>query len=117
MPITYADVWEFWFGTPDLADVVDFVTIHVIPFWEDVPVSAEVAVEHVERMRQRAIVAFPGKEILIGETGWPSAGRMREGTLPSRIDQARFISGALALAEKQKFRLNLIEAFDQPWET
>ena len=116
VPITYADVWEFWFGTPDLADVVDFVTIHVIPFWEDVPVSAEVAVEHVERMRQRAIVAFPGKEILIGETGWPSAGRMREGTLPSRIDQARFISGALALAEKQKFRLNLIEAFDQPWK-
>jgi exo-beta-1,3-glucanase (GH17 family) len=116
VPITYADVWEFWFGTPDLADVVDFVTIHVIPFWEDVPVSAEVAVEHVERMRQRAIAAFPGKEILIGETGWPSAGRMREGTLPSRIDQARFISGALALAEKQKFRLNLIEAFDQPWK-
>ena len=61
-------------------------------------------------------VAFPGKEILIGETGWPSAGRMREGALPSRTNQARIVSEILDLAKQEGFRVNLIEAYDQPWK-
>jgi glucan 1,3-beta-glucosidase len=61
-------------------------------------------------------VAFPGKEILIGETGWPSQGRMREGALPSRTNQARVVSEILLLAKQENFRVNLIEAYDQPWK-
>jgi glucan 1,3-beta-glucosidase len=61
-------------------------------------------------------VAFPGKEILIGETGWPSQGRMREGALPSRTSQARVVSEILDLAKREGFRVNLIEAYDQPWK-
>ncbi len=59
---------------------------------------------------------FPAKEILIGETGWPSAGRMREGALPSRTNQARVVSEILDLAKREGFRVNLIEAYDQPWK-
>src|SRR4029078_6838624 len=61
-------------------------------------------------------VSFPGKEILIGETGWPSEGRMREGALPSRTNQARVVSEILGLAKQENFRVNLIEAYDQPWK-
>src|SRR4029450_3863830 len=53
---------------------------------------------------------------LIGETGWPSAGRMRESALPSRTNQARVVSEILTLAKREKFRVNLIEAYDQPWK-
>ena len=59
---------------------------------------------------------FPGKEILIGETGWPSQGRMREGALPSRTNQARVVSEILDTAKREGFRVNLIEAYDQPWK-
>ena len=59
---------------------------------------------------------FPGKEILIGETGWPSEGRMRDGALPSRTNQARVVSEILDLAKRENFRVNLIEAYDQPWK-
>ena len=54
------------------------------------------------RIRKRMAVAFPGKEILIGETGWPSAGRMREGALPSRTNQARVVSEILDLAKREE---------------
>ena len=60
--------------------------------------------------------AFPGKEVLIGEVGWPSAGRMREGALPSPANQARVIQDVLALAAREKFHVNVIEAYDQPWK-
>ena len=116
VPVTYADVWEYWLRNNQLKDVVDFVTIHILPYWEDVPVRAKYAAAHVNAIRQRMAVNFPGKEILIGETGWPSEGRMREGALPSRTNQARVVSEILALAKQENFRVNLIEAYDQPWK-
>ena len=115
-PVTYADVWEYWLRNREIYDAVDFVTIHILPYWEDFPIRAKFAAAHVDAIRRRMAVAFPGKEILIGETGWPSEGRMREGALPSRTNQARVVSEILDLAKQENFRVNLIEAYDQPWK-
>ncbi|MDB5605083.1 MAG: beta-(1-6) glucans synthase [Bradyrhizobium sp.] len=116
VPITYADVWEYWLRNREIYEAVDFVTIHILPYWEDFPIRARYAAAHVDAIRKRMAVAFPGKEILIGETGWPSEGRMRAGALPSRTNQARVVSEILDLAKQEHFRVNLIEAYDQPWK-
>ena len=116
IPVSYADAWEFWLRYREIGDDVDFVTIHILPLWEDVPVRVEDAAAHVDDIRKQMALAFPGKEILIGETGWPSRGRMRDGALPSRINQARFISEILDRARKEDFRVNLFEAYDEPWK-
>ena len=116
VPVTYADVWEFWLRHREVAADVDFVTVHFLPYWEDFPPRAEDAAAHIDQVRLQLVTAFPGKEILIGETGWPSHGRMRDGALPSRINQARFISEMLDRAAREKFRVNLFEAYDEPWK-
>jgi hypothetical protein len=116
VPVTYADVWEFWLRYREVAADVDFVTVHFLPYWEDIPLRAEDAAAHVDQVRLQVAAAFPGKEILIGETGWPSFGRMRGGALASRINQARFISEMLERAARDHFRLNLFEAYDEPWK-
>jgi glucan 1,3-beta-glucosidase len=116
VPITYADVWEYWLRNREIYELVDFVTIHILPYWEDLPIRAKYAAAHVDMIRQQVAIAFPNKEILIGETGWPSEGRMREGALPSRANQARVVSEILTLAKRENFRVNLIEAYDQPWK-
>jgi exo-beta-1,3-glucanase (GH17 family) len=116
VPVTYADVWEFWLRYREVYEAVDFVTIHILPYWEDFPIRAKYAAAHVDAIRRRMAVAFPGKEILIGETGWPSRGRMRDAALPSRTNQARVVSEILDLAKRENFRVNLIEAYDQPWK-
>jgi glucan 1,3-beta-glucosidase len=116
VPVTYADVWEFWLRNTDVANAVDFIAIHILPYWEDFPIPARNAVAHVEAIRRQVVNAFPGKEVLVGEVGWPSAGRMREGALPSRANQARVIQDVLALSKRENFNVNIIEAFDQPWK-
>jgi len=116
MPVTYADVWEYWLRYPDVQNAVDFVTIHILPYWEDFPLPAAVAAAHVADIRARIVAAIPTKEILVGEIGWPSAGRMREGARPSPVNQARVIAQTLAVAQREGFRVNVIEAFDQPWK-
>ncbi|MGC1746321.1 MAG: beta-(1-6) glucans synthase [Pseudolabrys sp.] len=116
VPVTYADVWEFWLRNRDVANAVDFITIHILPYWEDFPIRAGVALPHIESIRRQVVAAFSGKEVLIGEVGWPSAGRMREGALPSPVNQTRVVQDVLALSKREKFNVNIIEAFDQPWK-
>ncbi len=116
VPVTYADVWEFWLKHPEVAQATDFVMIHILPYWEDNPVGIDQAMVHIKKIREEIGAKIPGKEIVIGETGWPSQGRMREGALPSLVNQARFIRGFIALAEQEHWQYNLIEAFDQPWK-
>jgi exo-beta-1,3-glucanase (GH17 family) len=116
VPVTYADVWEFWLRHADVAAAVDFITIHILPYWEDFPIPALQAAAHVDAIRKRMATAFPDKQIFVGEFGWPSAGRMRDGALPSPVNQARTIHEVLALGRRENYRVNLIEAYDQPWK-
>lgn len=116
VPITYADVWEFWIKAPELAPLVDIVTVHILPYWEDEPLAVDIAVDHVVEIRAHVAEVFAGKPILVGETGWPTAGRQREGAEASRAAQARYIRALVARAEAEGWDLNLIEAFDQPWK-
>jgi exo-beta-1,3-glucanase (GH17 family) len=116
LPVTYADVWEFWLKAPELAEAADFITIHILPYWEDEPVAATEAVAHVGEVRDKVANIFAGKDILIGEVGWPSEGRMRDGALPSPANQALVLSGVVETAKAGNWKVNLIEAFDQPWK-
>jgi hypothetical protein len=59
---------------------------------------------------------FPGRTLLVGETGWPSEGRQRQGAVPSVVNQARFIREFLAFTREAQVPYNVIEAFDQPWK-
>ncbi|AHJ13562.1 glycoside hydrolase family 17 protein [Sulfurospirillum multivorans] len=116
MVITYADVWEFWNKHPEVAPAVDRVTIHILPYWEDTPISVDKALLHVKNIRELMQQKIPDKEIVIGETGWPSEGRMRESAYPSAVNQALFTRGFVKMAEESGWQYNFIEAFDQPWK-
>lgn len=116
LPVTYADVWEFWLKNPELAPLVDFITIHTLPYWEDIPIAADKAAAHIDATRKMVTQTFPGKEVLIGEVGWPSAGRMREGALPSLSNQARVLGEVTKAARAGGYRFNWIEVIDQPWK-
>lgn len=116
VPTTYADVWEFWVRHKGLAEFVDVVTVHILPYWEDEPVPPAKAGAHVGTIRKQVGEIFSGKPILIGETGWPSEGRMRWGARATPADQARVLHDLLALKKSSGYDVNLIEAFDQPWK-
>ena len=114
--VTYADVWEFWVKHPKIKEVTDFVTIHILPYWEDNPMNINKSIGHLADVRGEVEALLGDKNILIGETGWPSEGRMREDALPSKINQAIFIREFVKLADKNGWDYNIIEAFDQPWK-
>jgi len=116
VPITYADVWEFWLRYPQMAKAVDFLTIHILPYWEDQPVPPEHAVRHVADVYRQVKEAFAGRQVMIGETGWPSAGRPRRDARASLVNEARYLREFLIYANSVDMPYNVIETFDQPWK-
>jgi len=117
VPVVYADVWEFWLRhARELRGHVDGVFAHVLPYWEDQPVAADLAVDHVYAIATQLDAAFAPLPVTIGETGWPAVGRQRGPAVPGTLEQARFVRELLARQAARPLPFNLIEGFDQPWK-
>lgn len=120
-PVSYADVWSMYMQHPDLIKEVDFITIHILPYWEDEPIPVEKAPAHIERIykqvQKEAETISPGKPILIGESGWPGEGRQRGWAIPSVVNEAAFTRGLLKVAADNHFDVNIVEAFNQSWKS
>ncbi|MFI5401145.1 MAG: glycoside hydrolase family 17 [SAR324 cluster bacterium] len=117
VPVAYADIFHFWQHNPEVADAVDLMLVHILPYWDDpsAPPAERVG------LRVREIVGttratFPGKDIEIGEVGWPSAGRTRAEAVPSRVNEARVVREIASLAAGLRIEFNLIEGIDQSWK-
>lgn len=119
-PVSYADVWSMYMKYPELIKEVDFITIHILPYWEDEPIAVADAPAHIERIykqvQQEANTLAPNKPILIGESGWPSGGKQRGWSVPSVANEAQFIRALIKVATENGFDYNIVEAFNQPWK-
>lgn len=136
VPITYADVWEFWLRhAPILQAHVDIVAAHILPYWEDDPVHIHDAVAHVHQIYSQVQAQLGPMPVLVAETGWPAAGRPRGPAVPGTVNQNRFVREMLSTPypgqvsphsafssfgsgpeAKIPLPFNLIEGFDQPWK-
>ncbi len=115
-PLTVAEIWRFWLYHPQLASSVDFITLHILPYWEDEPTSVDQSLASVEQIMMHCQERFAGKPLLIGEIGWPSLGRPHRDAVPGRIQQAQFLRTLATLAASHGWAYNVIEGFDQRWK-
>ncbi|MEA3273803.1 MAG: glycosyltransferase [Pseudomonadota bacterium] len=113
-PVSTAEPWHVWLDHPELAEQVDFIAVHILPYWEGIPVEA--AVDYVVMRYEELKAAFPGKQIVIAEVGWPSNGRKRQGAEASLHNQTQFLRRFLHHAERKGYVYYIMEAFDQPWK-
>ena len=113
-PVSTAEPWHVWVDNPELAEHVDFIGVHLLPYWEgiDVEESIEFLVSRMQILRQ----TFPNKSIVIAEAGWPSQGRTRGAANASASNQALFLRRFLLRAQQERYVYYLMEAFDQPWK-
>jgi len=113
-PVGTAETWATWLAHPDLAQHVDFIGVHLLPYWEGVDVDH--AVDYSLSQLKRLQKAFPHKPIVVAEIGWPSRGRTRESAVASDANEALFLRRFLHRAEKDQILYYVMEAFDQPWK-
>jgi exo-beta-1,3-glucanase (GH17 family)/cellulose synthase/poly-beta-1,6-N-acetylglucosamine synthase-like glycosyltransferase len=113
-PVGTAEPWNTWLEHPELAQHVDFIGVHLLPYWEGLPV--DMAVDYSIEQFHRIQKAFPNKEVIIAEIGWPSRGRTHQYAVASEANEALFLRRFLARAKHEHFVYYIMEAFDQPWK-
>ncbi|MEQ1802808.1 MAG: glycosyltransferase [Gammaproteobacteria bacterium] len=113
-PVSTAEPWHVWLRHPELVDHVDYLAVHMLPYWEGV--SAEASIGYIDDKVALLEKAFPGKKIVLAEVGWPSNGRTREAAVASDANEAMFLRRFLHRAKEQRYVYYLMEAFDQPWK-
>lgn len=119
--VSTAEPWHVWLKNPELANSVDYITVHLLPYHEGVPV--ENAVDYAMMRYDELAKRFPKKKIVIGEIGWPSRGPVMDSLgggdtkgVASRENQARFIREFLAHPRTADLDYYIMEAIDQPWK-
>jgi exo-beta-1,3-glucanase (GH17 family) len=89
-PVSTAEPWHVWVENPDLGKSVDFIAIHILPYWEGIEVRTALSESfaRIDEIRAR----FPEKPLLISEVGWPSHGGRYGAAIASPENQAWFIA-------------------------
>ncbi|MNR71804.1 Cellulose synthase catalytic subunit [UDP-forming] [compost metagenome] len=113
-PVSTAEPWNMWLKYPEVAQHVDFIAAHVLPYWEQLPVEEALAqaLERIERLRK----AFPGKPIVVAETGWPSHGDAWGVAQPSPKNQSRYLREFAAKARELNIDYYVMQAYDEEWK-
>ncbi|HDR9103682.1 TPA: glycosyltransferase [Burkholderia vietnamiensis] len=113
-PVSTAEPWTVWMAQPELAKHVDYIAIHLLPYWDEVGprAAAKFSIERLKQMQAK----FPGKPIVITETGWPSHGDDLGAAKASLQNEAAYLREFVPLARAAGADYYIIEAFDQPWK-
>src|SRR4029077_7319249 len=78
--------WHVWLHYPELAREVDYLDVHILPYWaeqwSDAP--TEYLTNTLGLLRQ----AYPNKNIIVTEVGWPSNGAERRSPATGMVKRA-----------------------------
>jgi exo-beta-1,3-glucanase (GH17 family)/cellulose synthase/poly-beta-1,6-N-acetylglucosamine synthase-like glycosyltransferase len=112
--VSTAEPWHVWIERPQLARHVDFIAIHVLPYWagESISDAVRTTLAQIEQVKMQ----FPGREVVVAEVGWPSNGAPWGKARATAANQAVFVRNFLQQANAAGLDYFLIEAFDQPWK-
>ncbi|WP_339510737.1 glycosyltransferase [Pseudomonas sp. RL_15y_Pfl2_60] len=114
VPVSTSEQWHIWEEHPELAEHVDLIAAHVLPYWEFIPMedSTQFVLDRARDLKK----LFPKKPLLLSEVGWPSNGRMRGGADASQADQAIYLRTLVNTLNAKGYNYFVIEAFDQTWK-
>lgn len=118
--IAAADTFPQWqMNRPNLANSVDLLIWHTYGWWSGADIAD--AYPLVSMRYDLMLALYPGKDMLLGETGWPSMFDRMSTTaattaVGSEANQARFYREALAGFRARNLRVWMFSAIDEQWK-
>ncbi len=112
--VTVADNYDWWakHGS-ELAEVVDFLAVHVYPVWEgkDIDEGLSYSIENILKVKK----ALPQSKIVISEAGWASVAS-EFGERASEDKQLQYYTEFMEWSEAMNITTFFFEAFDEDWK-
>ena len=113
-PVTVADNYVWWAEKGQkLAEVVDFVAVHIYPVWEGIPIDR--AIEYTKQNFQQVRDSLPNSNIVITEAGWATIAT-EFGDQASEENQRRYYNEIMEWSRANDITTFFFEAFDEDWK-
>lgn len=84
------------------------------PYWEGINITKAVA--FANQKYQDLVAVAGGKQIIVSESGWPSAGDAKGEAVPSPENAAAYFLNFVSWARATNTSYFYFEAFDEPWK-
>ncbi|MGB5981302.1 MAG: MFS transporter [Nonlabens sp.] len=114
IPVGYVDTYYQYCRMPQLVKAVDVVLTNCYPFWEGF--SIDDSLLHIRQMYALVNKCAGDKEVIITETGWPSAGESINNAIPSEINAMKYFVTVMEWADKYNVELYYFSSFDESWK-
>jgi exo-beta-1,3-glucanase (GH17 family) len=118
LPVGTREIPYEFYAHPDLVAACDFIMADIHPYWGQVPINQ--AAEWTVQQWQDLTNTYPGKRVIIGETGWPTAGTNTQWSNPSVVpttgNQAIFLTQFIPLANANNIEYFIFEYRDELWK-
>ena len=118
--VAEADTYPQWMmGLNKLSAAVDLIIWHTYAYWSGVDISNAFAV--VNGRYNDMLAAYPGKPMVLGETGWPTmvdlvSADMTSTAVANEANQARFYREALTGFRARNLPAWFFDAIDETWK-
>jgi exo-beta-1,3-glucanase (GH17 family) len=118
--IAVAETYPRWMEMrPNLAEAVDMIIWHTYGWWSGADIEDASAL--VYSRYQDMLAAYPGKPMVLGETGWPTmidhmSTDMTSTAVGSEENQWKYYREILALVEADGLEAWPFAAFDENWK-
>lgn len=114
LPITTADVYQTFLSNPDLVSAIDVIYAHIYPYWEGVSIGC--ATYFVNNVYEQLKAKAQNKEVIVAETGWPSAGNTVGKAVPSPANAALYFLNFISWARIKGVNYYYFEYMDEAWK-
>jgi exo-beta-1,3-glucanase (GH17 family) len=114
IPVSITDIVDILTQYPDMVAASDVVTANQFPFWEKIDASKAVA--QFKKRFAPLVTLAGGKEVVISETGWPSAGTNANASVASPEAAGRYLNDFYLLAKEQGWKYYYFAGFDTPYK-
>lgn len=113
VPVSVCDVADMFCENRRALAASDVVGVSIYPYWEGV--SVEKSVKFLSEKYQK-IARMAGKEVLISETGWPSAGNTIGDAVANPENALRYFKEFVEWATRWNVRYFYFASFDESWK-
>jgi exo-beta-1,3-glucanase (GH17 family) len=114
VPVTTADSYDQFEQQPNLLAAVDVVYANFYPFFENQPVDTAISTLNQEYSQLKDLAG--SKQVVISETGWPSAGEVHGAAVPSETNAAQYFLNFVTWAKDNNVQYNYFEFCDESWK-
>ena len=112
--VTTDDTYDVLIAHPEVVAVCDIVMANIYPYWEGVRIDSSIAALNNRYWQLKT--TYSSKKVLIGETGWPSAGTAVGSAVPSPANAAYYFLAFNSLVRANSVKSFYFEAFDEAWK-